>query len=108
MTKKSSVWVKTDGGAYIPFRQVPQLPYMPPRRGGADLAVETVHRWATAGVRGHRLKFDCVGGVRCTTEIWLREFFRELAGRSEAVTEGPRANLRRQDAVAREMEREGI
>jgi hypothetical protein len=59
--------------------EVPDVPWLPPRRGGTKLSVSTVFRWVTAGVRGRKLRYTCVGGVRCTCERWLREFFNTLA-----------------------------
>ncbi|MEM6277071.1 MAG: DUF1580 domain-containing protein [Pseudomonadota bacterium] len=40
----------------------------------------TLHRWASRGLKGVKLKFVYAGGHRRTTEEWVREFF-------DAVTE---------------------
>ena len=58
--------------------EVPDLSWLPPRRGGAKLSVSKMFRWVTAGVRGRKLRYTCVGGARCTSERWLREFFNAL------------------------------
>jgi hypothetical protein len=98
---------------YVPFRDVPKLPWMPTRRGGSTLAVETVHRWAVAGVRGHRLAFDSVGGVRCTKASWLRRFFADLAGRlGDGTASGTAsravASRRRAEIAAAQLRKEGF
>lgn len=63
------------GEALIRLNDIPKLPWLPKRRGGSRLAVATLHRWCTRGLKGRRLRIQQVGGTRCTTEQWLREFF---------------------------------
>lgn len=38
----------------------------------------TLHRWATCGLQGVRLKTAYAGGIRRTTEAWIRTFFRDV------------------------------
>jgi hypothetical protein len=63
----------------IPLSQVPDLPCIPRRRGGARLNPATVYRWATGGLQGCRLETVRVGGALCTTNSALLRFFRALA-----------------------------
>ena len=74
----------------IPLRDVPSLPWIPPRRKGSRLAVETVHRWATNGIRGVKLETVCAGDTRCTTEAGLLRFFERLnQPRATTATQTP-------------------
>ena len=52
---------------------VPKLKWLPRRRMGRRLSKATVFRWSMA--TGNRLHTVRVGGMRCTTEAWLWEFF---------------------------------
>lgn len=72
----------------VPLGDVPDLPVIRrlrrrKRRGHntyAKLNPSTVFRWATRGVRGHRLEVIAVGGLKCTTATALEEFFRRCGG----------------------------
>jgi hypothetical protein len=48
------------------------------RRGGRPTHVATIRRWCDTGIRGVRLEFICVGGIRHTTVSALRRFFHRL------------------------------
>lgn len=63
----------------ILLRDVSSLPWMP-RRQGKPVHVTSVHRWATKGVNGVKLRTVQAGGARATTEAWVREFFEALSG----------------------------
>ena len=62
----------------IAFREVPEL--LPSRRLGRPLCLSTVRIWATRGLRGVRLKSVRIGGIRYTSEAWLRDFIRATGG----------------------------
>jgi hypothetical protein len=54
-----------------------------PRKGsGRKVSIGSVERWARKGIRGVRLKTIKAGGMRCTSDEWLLEFFESIA-RSE-------------------------
>jgi hypothetical protein len=59
---------------------------IPPRRAGRPVHLATMHRWRTVGLRGHRLPCVRAGGIWCSTETALLEFFMiisDLEGRPE-------------------------
>ena len=105
-----------DHDRLIRLNDVPKIPWLPRRRGGARLAIATVHRWCTAGVGGCRLRHVRAGGVRCTTDAWLRQFFESLAGRhagvvdvdTPAAIEGAATQQRRAAAAERRLAAEGF
>jgi hypothetical protein len=82
---------------------VPSLAWLPRRRKGARLNFSTVWRWALRGVHGIRLRTVVVGGTRCTSERWLREFFAALAG-NPITTPAIRTPARRQREIAQAQE----
>src|SRR3954465_15957340 len=61
-----------------------------PRRRGRKPAVSTLHRWATAGLRGVVLETLQVGGTRCTSLAALQRFFDRLSALNSPTT-APRA-----------------
>jgi hypothetical protein len=63
-------------GKLIPLTQIPDLPELPLRRGGAKLNVATLYRWAIKGSAGVILPTVRVGATLCTTR---EEFFQWLA-----------------------------
>lgn len=63
----------------FPLRDVPQLSFIPNRRGGSRLNVATAFRWALRGLRGVRLEVVSVGGQKCTSVQALNRFFNTLA-----------------------------
>jgi len=67
-------------GKLIPFSQVPSLDWIPARRNGTRLSIQTVYRWHFTGLKGadssnHKLQAVKAGGTLATTESWLRAFF---------------------------------
>lgn len=75
----------------------------------------TLHRWASNGLAGVRLKTVFAHGQRRTRPSWLRQFF-EAVGEAKAqgytsVDPGPSPNERRREEIARheeELARAGI
>ncbi len=57
--------------------------HVPRRRAGKKCNVATVYRWMQHGVRGIRLEFIQVGGVRCTSLEALQRFFDALTAQAE-------------------------
>lgn len=53
--------------------------YLPRRRAGKRPHPNTLHRWASEGVGGHRLETIQIGGTRCTSLEALQRFFDRLA-----------------------------
>ena len=51
---------------------------LPRRRAGKSAHPNTLHRWATEGIRGKRLETIRVGGTRCTSLEALQRFFDAL------------------------------
>ena len=60
-----------------PLRTIASL--IPPRRGGRPVHAGTLHRWRSPGIRGCRLICVRAGGIWCTTESALLDFFRALS-----------------------------
>lgn len=75
----------SDESRFIPLGSVPSLAWLPLRRRGSRLNKSTLYRWAGIGSRGVKLQTVCVGSQRCTTAIWLNEFFSALAARETAA-----------------------
>jgi hypothetical protein len=59
---------------------------IPGRKPGRPLGVNTLHRWASRGVRGVTLRSRLVGGHRMTTKAWLGDFLAALNGEPAAVS----------------------
>ena len=57
------------------------------RRGGKRTHASTLHRWANKGLRGIRLTTVRAGGVVCTTESDLEEFFRQLSANGATASD---------------------
>lgn len=67
--------------------------FLPVRKEGKPFHVNTLHRWATAGVRGVVLESLMIGGARYTSRQALTRFIRRISrGIAEvmALTEKPR------------------
>jgi hypothetical protein len=95
----------------IRLNDVPRLSWLPKRRGGSRLAIATLHRWCTQGVNGRRLRVQKVGGTRCTTRRWLREFFEGSPPAPLISASGVEAECgaaRRAASAARQLAREGF
>ena len=57
----------------IPLSQVPKVLESMVARN-KPYAPKTIHRWATVGLKGRKLKTNSSLGHRTTTATWLREF----------------------------------
>lgn len=86
----------------ITLAEAARCPWLPRRNNGRTIHKHTLHRWATNGLRGQRLKTALVGGIRCTTESWLFEFIFNDQG-DTAPTPLPRSK-RKQRAIRAERE----
>jgi hypothetical protein len=89
----------------VPLVDVPGLK-MFARRPPSDRAVR---RWATAGLKGHKLETVKRGGTRCTTLLALERFFERLSEPSlPASTPTPSERARAQSRAAAILDRAGI
>ena len=61
---------------------------LPRRRGGRQVHVTTVYRWAGEGLRGVRLETVQVGGTKCTSREALARFYARLADRNQGSVSG--------------------
>jgi hypothetical protein len=64
------------------FADVPDL--LPRRTGGRRVHVSAVYRWASRGIRGVRLEWVQVGGIRYTSREALDRFVAALSGAAPA------------------------
>ncbi|EMI51933.1 DUF1580 domain-containing protein [Rhodopirellula sallentina] len=74
---------------------------------GDTIHVSSMHRWATRGLKGIRLRTEYAGGQRRTKRRWLQEFFDEVT----AVANGssaPRDPSCTETSVERELDAAGI
>jgi hypothetical protein len=94
-------------GPLIRLCDIPNLPWLPPRRGQSKLSYPTLWRWAKDGAAGVILKTFSVGGSRCTTEAWLREFFADVAAARAGQPQQPtiRQPAARQREIAADRKR---
>ncbi|MCA9141125.1 MAG: hypothetical protein KDB00_30350 [Planctomycetales bacterium] len=46
-----------------------------------------MHRWASRGLKGVKLRTAYAGGHKRTTEEWLREFFDSVTAAAQGATE---------------------
>ena len=74
-------------------------------RPGKKLSFSTLWRWATKGIRGHRLEVLRVGGALCTSEAALKRFFAKLTAPpappgGSTLTPSARVGARRAEAEA--------
>ena len=63
----------------IPLKEVPNLDFLPARRSGKKLHVDTIWGWVRDGKFGIRLKTYRVGSSTCTTPSDLKAFFAAVA-----------------------------
>lgn len=99
----------------IPFREVPRLPWMR-RREGKLLNQSTLWRWRQKGIKhpvtGERVKLRAlrVGGICCTTQTWLLEFWETLSSNQPLphVVSRSRVRLREMEAAERELSSRGM
>lgn len=80
---------------------------LPTRRRGSKVAVSTVWRWATRGIRGVRLEIVRVGGVTYTTAAAIRDFVEQTNSAASPGQSPSRPSRRSQRAVA-DLDRLGI
>ena len=94
----------------IPLSSVPTLKCLPLRRGGKKLALSTLWRWSTSGLRGRRLETVKVGGQRCTTLAALKRFIALESPRdpSCASTTHPAPSAQKRKEVEKKLDELGI
>ena len=80
----------------IPLVELPHSPLVP-RKRGRPVHVSAVFRWASRGLRGHRLETARCGGVLCTTRSAVTRFYASL---SCVACGGQVTPLRRHAALA--------
>src|SRR5262249_17917550 len=103
-----------NGERLIPLAQIPsKVEWLPEeRRGGGKLNIATLFRWAQHGIRGVRLKIVSVGRQKCSTEVWLRDFFEALAAASDTpappAPRSPGTRSRAAQRAGRVLEEAGI
>ena len=68
-----------NGDEPIPLTELPAHPAIPKKRGQRP-HVSGVFRWASRGLRGHRLETARCGGVICTTRSAIARFYARLSG----------------------------
>jgi hypothetical protein len=79
---------------------------LPRRRRDRPTHPATICRWATAGLRGHRLETALVGGMRVTSLEALSRFFAALSGPS--TVDGRREESGTSESAERELAAEGL
>lgn len=85
------------GDQPIPLTELANHPAVPKKRG-QRVHVSACFRWASRGLRGHRLETARCGPI-CTTASAVSRFYARLSG--VAVTAGTRTPGRRQKEVTR-------
>lgn len=73
--------------------------------------VATMHRWATNGLKGVKLRTQYTGGHRRTTRRWIKEFFENVTAVAEGREPSKRPDCNREsqiDSAAKELEAAGI
>jgi hypothetical protein len=81
----------------------------PPGRAGRPTHPSTPYRWATRGIRGHRLEVVRLGGVTYTSREALQRFAERLTSDAAGLPAPPPAPDRRAaDAAAAELDRRGV
>ena len=105
---------------YLPLPRAAEE--LPRRRAGRKTSTACVYRWTNSGLRGVRLRYTQVGGTRCTTRRWLREFFDALADASSRASgskssatvvaasgvRSPSARARAHEIAERDLDRLGV
>jgi hypothetical protein len=97
----------------IRLNDVPRLAWLPDRRAGSKLSVATLHRWVQKGSRGMKLRAIRCGGVLCTRESWLLDFFEGLASAPadadpQPTQRSPSRRARDHQAARERLARAGI
>jgi hypothetical protein len=93
------------------FADIPAV--LPRRRGGKRVHIATIHRWATAGYRGIKLKFVQVGGTRCVRRADLERFLEETTAAATRATvpaaaRSPAARRRAIERANRDLDDQGV
>lgn len=99
----------------IPIGRVPKLSWLRRLHRRAtgenprDIHLSTVYRWCTRGIRGVRLEYVQVGGVRATSEAAVVRFFETLTAQGRAE-QGLQKDKVTKDlsAVERQLDAAGI
>ena len=97
-----------DGDEPLPLAEVPAHPAVPKKRGHR-VHVSAVFRWASRGLRGHKLETARCMGVICTTKSAISRFNSRLNG--IAINSSVRTPGRRLKEIARaerELEASGL
>jgi hypothetical protein len=81
---------------WIPLSELPQHL---PMRDGKPVHRSRMYAWAKDGLKGVRLKYEQVGGRRCTTMAWFNEFAENLAGADFGVVPQPLVRPRARKSV---------
>jgi hypothetical protein len=79
---------------------------LPKRRRGKRPDISCLYRWATAGLRGHRLETLKIGGQTCTSLEALQRFFDALSGAPAKTS--TRSRHKHDEAVERALAHAGI
>ncbi|TWU39145.1 hypothetical protein Q31b_42300 [Novipirellula aureliae] len=85
-------------------RQIPHIT-------GESVHVSAIHRWATRGLAGVKLRTEYAGGHKRTTMRWIRQFFAEVtaAKTGEPVRADTKSSSQsRQEKARKELEAAGI
>jgi hypothetical protein len=77
---------------------------LPRRRRGRQVAVSTLYRWATVGIRGIRLEVIQIGGTKCTSQQALERFFDQLTNLGNAASQPPAEAYRRDAETERQLQ----
>jgi hypothetical protein len=81
----------------------------PPGRAGRPTHPSTPYRWATRGIRGHRLEIIRLGGVAYTSREALQRFAERLtADAAGPPAPPPEPDRRAAEAAAAELDRRGL
>jgi hypothetical protein len=95
----------------IALADAPSSPFLP-RRGGRKIHVATVRRWASKGLRGHKLETVRCGAGLYTSGPALARFYERLtdsSGRDEPpVIRTPTARARAISQADAELARLGV
>lgn len=92
-------------GGLLTLAQAVRL--FPSRRRDSRLAISTLWRWATRGLRGTRLEVIKVGGVTYTTATAVRDFIERTNSAAGSQQSHSSPSLRSRRAVV-DLDRFGI
>ncbi|AGA26015.1 hypothetical protein Sinac_1637 [Singulisphaera acidiphila DSM 18658] len=101
-----------------PFAEIVKL--LPRGRGGRSRHVSVMHRWTLTGRLNQKLESVQTGGIRCTSLLWVYEFFQRLTTADQPTTQANsqptfplqvRTSTQREKALARaerELDKLGV